>query len=94
MTMKKINVVMPMYNLIGYSDAQTSRESWQYCRDEPALDDNGNIIDFPTDNNSDSLKFKQKITGQTGNRGAKDVETMVPLKYLNKSTFGEHLRCL
>ena len=77
MAMKKNNVVMPMYNLIGNSDAQTSRELWQYCRNEPALDDNGNIIDFPTDDNSDSLKFKQKITGQTGNRSAKDVETMV-----------------
>ena len=78
MTMKKIDVVMPMYNLIEYSDAKISRGLWQYCRDEPALDDNSNIIDFLTDNNSDSLKFKQKITGQTGNRSAKDVETMVP----------------
>ena len=78
MAMKKNNVVMPMYNLIENSDAQTSRELWQYCSNEPALDDNGNIIDFPTDDNSDSLKFKQKITGQTGNRSAKDVETMVP----------------
>ena len=78
MAMKKNNVVMPMYNLIENSDAQTSRELWQYCRNEPALDDNGNIIDFPTDDNSDSLKFKQKIMGQTGNRSAKDVETMVP----------------
>ena len=83
MTMKKIDVVMPMYNLIEYSDAKISRGLWQYCRDEPALDDDSNIIDFLTDNNSDSLKFKQKITGQTGNRGAKDVETMVLLKYLN-----------
>ena len=78
MAMKKNNVVMPMYNLIENSDVQTSRELWQYCSNEPALDDNGNIIDFPTDDNSDSLKFKQKITGQTGNRSAKDVETMVP----------------
>ena len=28
-------------------------------------------------------KFKQQIRGQTGNGGTKDVETMVPLKYLS-----------
>ena len=33
-------------------------------------------------NNSNSLKFKQQITGQTGSDGAKDVEIIVPLKYL------------
>ena len=41
--------------------------SWQYgsTRDEPALDNNGNIIDFPAnDNNSKSFKFKQQITGK------------------------------
>ena len=49
---------MPMYNLI----------LWQYYRDEPALDDNDNIIDVPANNSdSNSLKFKQQITGQTGN---------------------------
>ena len=63
----KIDVVMPMYNLIEYSGAysKTSVSLWQYYRDEPALD-NGNIIDFPDDNNnSASFTFKQKITGQT-----------------------------
>ena len=64
---QKIDVVMPMYNLIEYSGAysKTSVSLWQYYRDEPALD-NGNIIDFPDDNNnSASFRFKQKITGQT-----------------------------
>ena len=58
---------------------------WRYYRDERALDNNGNIIDFPDgiNNNSASFKFKQKMTGQTGNGGTKDVETMVPLKYLS-----------
>ena len=31
----------------------------------------------------DSFKFKAKITDQTGNDGTKDVEIMVPLKYLS-----------
>ena len=45
--------------------------------DEPVLDKNGNIIDFPDD--TSSFKFKQKILGQTGNGGTKDVKIMVPL---------------
>ena len=75
---------MPIYNLIEYSDPylKTSGSLWQYFRDEPALNDNGEIIDFPADNNSASFKFKQRITGQTGNSGTKDVEIMVQLKYL------------
>ena len=83
---QKIDVVMPMYNLIEYSDAysNTSGSLWQYYRDEPALDANGGIIDFPAnENNSVSFKFKQQITEQTGNGGTKDVEIMVRLKYLS-----------
>ena len=33
-------------------------------------------------NNSNSFKFKQQITRKTRSGGAKDVEVMVPLKYL------------
>ena len=59
---ENIDIIMPTYNLIEYSDAysKTSGSLWQYYRDEPALDDNGNIIDFPTnDNKSISFNFKQ-----------------------------------
>ena len=39
---------------------------------EPALDDSNNIFDFSGDhNNNISFKFKQKITGKTGNGGKK-----------------------
>ena len=65
-----------MYNLIEYSDnyAKTSGSLWQYYRDEP----NDNLAD------SQSFKSKIKITGKTPNNGnEKDVETMVPLKYLS-----------
>ena len=50
---------MPMYNLIEYSDTylKTSGSFWQYYRDEPALDVNNNIIDFPANNNN-SISFK------------------------------------
>ena len=83
---QKIDIVMHMHNLIENSDAyqKTSGSLWQYYRDEPALDANNEIIDFPANNNnSASFKFKQQITGQTGNGATKDVEKMVPLKYLS-----------
>ena len=77
---------MPECNLIEYRDSylNTSGSLWQYYRDEPALNANGEVIDFPSNNNNSvSFKFKQQITGQTGNGGTKDVKMMVPLKYLS-----------
>ena len=74
---KDIDVVMPMYNLIEYSDnyAKTTGSLWQYFRDEP--DDN--LED------SESFKSKIKITGKTpDDDNEKDVEKMVALKYLSK----------
>ena len=73
---KDIDIAMPMYNLIEYSDnyAKTSGSLWQYFRDEPDDDD---IED------SESFKSKIKITGKTNNNNLKDVELMVPLKYLS-----------
>ena len=43
-------------------------------------------IAYFSDNNnkSTSFNFSLKKTGQTGNDGIKDVEIMVPLKYLSK----------
>ena len=66
-----IDIVMPMYNLIEYSDnyAKASGSLWRYYRDEP----NDNLAD------SESFKSKIKITGKTPNNGnEKDVEIMVP----------------
>ena len=82
---KDIDIVMPMYNLIEYSDnyAKTTGSLWQYYKDIPARNANGEIIIFSEDNTTDSFKFKAKVTGQTGNGGTKDVEIMVQLKYLS-----------
>ena len=83
---KDIDIVMPMYNLIEYSDnyAKTTGSLWQYCKDIPARINNNNAIIIFTENNlTDSFNFKAKITGQTGNGGTKDVEIMVPVKYLS-----------
>ena len=73
---KDIDIVMSMYNLIEDSDnyAKTSGRLWQYYRDEP----NDNLAD------SESFKSKINITGKTPAAGnEKDVEIMVPLKYLS-----------
>ena len=45
---KDIDIVMPMYNLIEYSDdySKKSGSLWQYCKDIPAINNNGNIADF------------------------------------------------
>ena len=75
-----------MYNLIEYSDnySNTSGRLWNYYRDEPFLNANVAIDDFPTDNNnSASFKFKTKIAGRTENDGTKNVKIRVPLKYLS-----------
>ena len=42
-----IDIVMPMYNLIEYSDnySKTSGSLWQYCKEIPAVDD-GDIVIF------------------------------------------------
>ena len=73
---KDIDIVMLMYNLMECSDnfAKTSGSLWQYFRDEPDDD----LED------SESFKSKIKITGKTpDDDNVKDVETIVPLKYLS-----------
>ena len=69
-----INIVMPMYNLIeyGYAYLKTLGSLRKYYRNEPSLDSNNNIINFPANNNNKALfKLKQQIAGQTGNGGSK-----------------------
>ena len=82
---KDIDIVMPMYNLIEYSDnyAKTTGSLWQYCKDIPPRNNNDEIVIFRGNNSTDSFKFKSKITGQTGDDGTKDVEIMVRLNYLS-----------
>ena len=71
-----IDIVMPMYNLIEYSDnySKTSGSLWQYYKDDP----NDNM------EQSESFKSKIRITGKTPADGnTKDFEILVPLKYLS-----------
>ena len=77
---------MAMYNVMEYSDnySKTSGSLWQYCKDIPAVNNDGDIVDFNGANATDSFNFKTKITGQTdNNRRIDNIEIMVPLKYLS-----------
>ena len=82
---KDIDNVMPMYNLIEYSDSysKTSGNLWQFYKDIPAVDNNNAIVNFSENNLTDSFNFKVKITSQTGNNGTKNLEIMARLKYLS-----------
>ena len=76
---------MSMYDLIEYSDnySKTSGSLWQYFKNIPAVFNNDPIANFTDNNLTDSFNFKVNITGQTGDDGTKNVEIMVPLKYLS-----------
>ena len=84
-----IDIVMPMYNLIEYSDnySKTSGSFWQYCKDIPAVNNNGNMVDLNGANATDSFNFKTKITSQTNNDGIINIEIMVPLKYFLENSW-------
>ena len=73
---KYIDVVMPMHNLIKYSNnySKTSRSLWQY------------YWNYSKDNitQSESFKSKIKLTGKTlASVNTNIVEIAVPLKYLS-----------
>ena len=89
-----IDVVMPTYKLIEYSFnyTKTSGNLWKYYRDQPDLNNPGNITDFPDDDDDDddsnTVSFKskkKKIKGQTNASDAEDVEVTFPFKYLSNS---------
>ena len=75
-----INIAMPMYNLIEYSDnySDTSGSLWQFKRDEIEGDADLTVDAQHISNNSSSFKYKSSfITNRNG------VKIVVPLKYLS-----------
>ena len=82
---KDIDVEIPIYNLIECSDnyLKTSRSLWQYYKDEPFMNNHGVITDVHDGPDNVSFKYNQKLTGQTGNDGTKDVQITVPLKHFS-----------
>ena len=67
-----------MYNLLEYSKnyRKTTGSLWNYYRDEPSN---------PLSSNSESIKYKTSITGNTpeNNDSLTDVKVIIPLKYLS-----------
>ena len=83
-TAENLDIVMPMYNLIKYSDnyQDSSATLYQYKRDEPpAILANNLTVDNPS-----SFKYKVNLLGNpvvTNNVARLDVKIVVPLKYLS-----------
>ena len=84
-TAKNLDITMPMYNLIEYSDnyQDSLATLYQYKRDEPPEADA--IADLTADNSS-SFKYKVSLLGNPvldGNITKRSVKVVVPLKYLS-----------
>ena len=88
-TAENLDIIMPVYNLIEYSDnyQDSSATLYQYKRDEPPED---NAVADLTADNSSCFKYKIKLLGNVtevagnvaGARGL-NVKIVVPLKYLS-----------
>ena len=79
--------VMPMYNLLEYSKSyRTTTESfWSYYRKEPnnSIGGENNNVNYSI-KDSKSFDYKTSITEKLeGNNTEKEVEIVVPLKYLS-----------
>ena len=88
-TAKNLDIVIPMYNLMEYSDSyqDSSATLYQYKQDEPTEADG--VADLTADNSS-SFKYKTKLLGNidqlaadAARVGRLNVKVVVPLKYLS-----------
>ena len=88
-TAENVDIIMPMYNLIEYSDtyADSSGSLYQFKRDESPMNNAGNSNNVALDN-ATSFKYKASLLGKAtdadGNdRSLKNTKIVVPLKYLS-----------
>ena len=88
-TAENLDIVMPMFNLLEYSDnyQDSSATLYQYKRDESPEDDA--VADLTADNLS-SFKYKIKLLGNIPQLdadaalvGGLNVKVVIPLKYLS-----------
>ena len=84
-TAKNLDITMPMYNLIEYSDnyQDLSATLYQYKRNEPPEDD---AVAQLTADNSSSFKYKVSLLRNQvldGNITKRSVKVVVTLKYLS-----------
>ena len=92
-----LDILMPMYNLLEYSKnyRKTIGSLYDYYRDELSDDADDNNFDNIKVVNSNTFKYKNKITGNTydvdagvqgydvNKNGTQEVELAIPLKYLD-----------
>ena len=84
-TAENLDITMPMYNLIEYSDnyQDSSATLYQYKRDEPPK---AKAIADLTADNSSFFKYKLSLLGNpvvANNIARRNVKVVVPLKYLS-----------
>ena len=84
-TAENLDITMPMYNLIEYSDnyQDSSATLYQYKRDESP---EANAINDLTADTSSSFKYKVELLDDPvldGNIAKRSVKVVVPLKYLS-----------
>ena len=88
-TAENLDIIMPVYNLIEYSDNYTdySGSLYQFKRGESPMNNAGNPNNVALDN-STSFKYKASLLGKAddaaGNdRSLKNTKIVLPLKYLS-----------
>ena len=76
---ENLDIVIPMYNLLEYSDnyQDSTGSLYQFKRDEPP-DNNTNLA-----NNTTSLVYKSKLISGTDDNNVNNVKLVVPLKYVS-----------
>ena len=74
-----LDIVMPMYNLLEYSDnyQDSTGSLYQFKRDKPP-DDNANVA-----NDTTSLVYKSKLISGTDDNNVNNMKLVVPLKYVS-----------
>ena len=74
-----LDIVVPMYNLLEYSDnyQDSTGSLYRFKRDEPP-DDNADVA-----SNTSSLVYKSKLISGTDNNNVNNVKLVVPLKYVS-----------
>ena len=89
---ENLDIVMPMYNLLQYSDNYYKRSGnlWNNYRDEinDSANENNDVNNYRINNNktttSKSFEYKTKIIRRMPNDiNILDAEVVVPLKYLS-----------
>ena len=88
-TAENLDIIMPMYNLIEYSDncSDSSASLYQFKSAESPMNNDGNPLNVAL-NNSSSFKYKENLLGKAtdadGNdRSLKNTKIVVPRKYLS-----------